>query len=1054
MKEKYDDELEFERDLVSLLTSQKGWRDGVLKYKTEKELIQNWADILFKNNRSTDRLGNYPLTPTEMDQIITQISQLRTPLKLNGFINGKVVTIKRDNPDDIDHLGKTVSLKIYDRNEIAGGQSIYQIAEQPVFSKKSNYLPDRRGDLMLLINGMPLIHIELKKSGVPISQAQNQIQKYSEEGIFAGLFSLIQVFVAMTPEEMTYFANPGPEGKFNKKFYFRWENFNNEIINDWRLIADQFLSIPMAHQLIGFYTVADDNDGILKVMRSYQYFASNAISDMVSKVSKAGWDAKKNMRGGYIWHTTGSGKTLTSFKSAQLIANSKDADKVVFLMDRVELGTQSLNEYRGFADDFDDVQATESTDVLRSKLKSDDLNETLIVTSIQKMSRLDANDPDTKADIEKIRKKRLVIIIDECHRSVFGDMLQQIQDTFPNGLMFGFTGTPIQKENEKKDNTTSSIFGNELHRYSISDGIRDKNVLGFDTYKVETFKEHDVRQAVALEQAKAKTVEEALGDERKKGVFYKFMNDIPMASLDNKAKSIESYIPKTQYQQEEHRLMVCENILENWVEVSRNSKYHAILATSSISEACEYYRLLKRLMNDVSKNYPQLRITALFDPHTDNQGDDTVKEEAIAEMLDDYNQMYGLTYTIPTYDKFKKDVSNRLAHKKPYRTIRNDLGTTLDILIVVNQMLTGFDSAWVNTLHLDKVLEYEGIVQAFSRTNRLNDNDKPHGIIYYYRYPNTMELNVKEAFRVYSGDKTYGIFVDKLENNLQKMNHLFREIKSIFESNGIKDFSRNPTDKADIEKFVLNFNNLCMVIESSKIQGFRWNKNTYEFEHEDGTTSSVSLDFDENLFEVLRQRYRELFSGSGGGGGGTNEIPPYDLNPSLITTSAEKINYEYMNSNFKKYIKEIQLYGPDGKAARDILTALRQSFASLSQEDQKLANIIINDIQRGNITISENESLTDLINKYRTSKRDKAIHSFCEKWFIPEDDFRLFADSYTSLAKINEYGNFDKLMDTVDKPKLVEKLSNERGKKIAPFVALRELRRTITNFVVSGCMEE
>ena len=198
-----------------------------------------------------------------------------------------------------------------------------------------------------------------------VSQAYNQIEKYSHEGIFTELFSLIQVFVATEPEETVYFANPGPDGKFNKDFYFHWADFNNEPINNWKDIASSLLSIPMAHQLIGFYTVADDTDGVLKVMRSYQYFAANAISD---KISKTDWK-RNDLLGGYIWHTTGSGKTMTSFKSAQLIANSKDADKVIFLMDRIELGTQSLKEYKGFASDNEDVQATENTGVLVTKLK-------------------------------------------------------------------------------------------------------------------------------------------------------------------------------------------------------------------------------------------------------------------------------------------------------------------------------------------------------------------------------------------------------------------------------------------------------------------------------------------------------------------------------------------------------------------------------------------------------------------------------------------------------------------------------------------------------------
>ena len=443
----FTSEADFEKAVVELLPK-KGWEPKVLKNYTEEQLLQNWADILFENNRSIDRLNDYPLTKDEMGQIIEQIAQLRTPLKLNSFINGGSVTIKRDNPDDKLHFGKEVSLKIYDRREIAAGQSRYQIVEQPVFSTKSPILNSRRGDLMLLINGMPVIHIELKKSGIPVSQAYHQIEKYAHEGVYTGIFSLVQIFVAMNPEETLYFANPGPEGKFNSDFYFHWADFNNEPINDWKQICSTLLSIPMAHQLIGFYTVADDLDGILKVMRSYQYFAASAISD---KVAKANWEGNEQL-GGYIWHTTGSGKTMTSFKSAQLIAASKDADKVVFLMDRIELGTQSLKQYRGFADDDESVQATENTGVLKQKLKSNKLDEVLIVTSIQKMSNIkdEADGGMNAADLKQMQSKRIVFIIDECHRSTFGDMLYTIKQTFPKAMFFGFTGTPIHEENKKK----------------------------------------------------------------------------------------------------------------------------------------------------------------------------------------------------------------------------------------------------------------------------------------------------------------------------------------------------------------------------------------------------------------------------------------------------------------------------------------------------------------------------------------------------------------------------------------------------------------------------
>lgn len=561
----FEQEAAFEAALINLLTEKYGWEPEILRYKTEEDLIQNWKHILFENNRDVDRLNDIPLTDGEMQQILDQITRLRTPLKLNGFINGKTVAIKRDNPADELHFGKEVSLKIYDRQEIAAGQSRYQIAQQPVFKARSSVLPNRRGDFMLLINGMPLIHCELKRSGVDVSQAYNQIEKYSHEGVFSGLFALVQIFIAMQPDEAVYFANPGPDGNFNKDFYFHWADANNEPLNDWKDIAQYLLSIPMAHQLIGFYTVADDTDGILKVMRSYQYYAASRIT---SRVAMRRW-ADKDQHGGYIWHTTGSGKTLTSFKSAQLIAASRDADKVVFLMDRVELGTQSLLDYRGFADDSESVQATENTDILVGKLKSDDPANTLIVTSIQKMSRVEEDNGYNTRDIEIIRDKRLVFIIDEAHRDVFGEMLRTIKDTFPNAMFFGFTGTPIHDENQKKMSTTSDVFGNELHRYSIADGIRDKNVLGFDPYMVPTYKDRELRKAVALEKAKAATEAEALGDPTKKKVYLHYMDHtkVPMAGFTqadgNYLKGIEDFIPASQYEREEHQNAVVDDILGN-----------------------------------------------------------------------------------------------------------------------------------------------------------------------------------------------------------------------------------------------------------------------------------------------------------------------------------------------------------------------------------------------------------------------------------------------------------------------------------------------------------
>lgn len=322
----YNDELLFEQDFVKYLYTACGWEKNIIKNPTEEDLIVNWAQILFDNNKDADHLNGHPLTKGEMQQIVSIVDSLKSPYKLNQFINGGSVTINRDNPDDPNNLGKPITLKIYSRNEIAAGSSRYQIVEQPRFKTTNNVYPTRRGDVMLLINGMPVYHIELKKSNVDISQAERQIEKYMVNNAFSGLFSLIQVFIAMNPEDAVYFANPGPQGKFNPLYYFHWTDSQNNYIREWNKFAHSLLMIPRAHEIIGFYTVPDGSDGILKVLRPYQIYAAE---DIFNKVSAAHW-TKQEQKAGYVWHTTGSGKTLTSFKTAQLISNTNIADKVVF----------------------------------------------------------------------------------------------------------------------------------------------------------------------------------------------------------------------------------------------------------------------------------------------------------------------------------------------------------------------------------------------------------------------------------------------------------------------------------------------------------------------------------------------------------------------------------------------------------------------------------------------------------------------------------------------------------------------------------------------------
>ncbi|WP_122821176.1 type I restriction endonuclease subunit R, EcoR124 family [Varibaculum vaginae] len=1031
MAKTFSDEKQFEDAVIEVL-QRNGWTE-VLDYPSEEKLLDNWARILFENNRSQDRLGDVPLTSTEMDQIIEQILALRTPLGLNEFINGRTVAITRDAPEAA-NFGVEVSLKIYDRLEIAGGQSRYQIARQPRYKASNKILPPRRGDLVLLINGMPVIHIELKRSGVPVSQAYHQIEKYAHEDIFTGLFSLVQVFVAMTPDQTRYFANPGPDGVFNQDFYFQWADFDNEPINQWDQVIRSLLAIPMAHQLIGFYTVVDRAAGVLMVMRSYQYNAANRIADRV--LQKVWGDNEQ--RGGYIWHTTGSGKTVTSFKTAQLIADSKNADKVIFLLDRIELGTQSLKNYRSYGGDAIEVAETSSTQQLLTKLK-DDLS-VLIVTSIQKMSMLDVDEVLAADDVAALRRKRIVFVVDEAHRSTFGEMLMRIKKTLPDALFFGFTGTPIHDENQRKHSTTATLFGDELHRYSIADGIRDKNVLGFDPEMVETYRARDLRKQVALQQARAIDEAEVFSDPQKTKIFNRFMDkkQVPMARATNSAgktvRGIEDYLPTSQYERAEHREAVVTDIMENWVALSLNSKFHALFATSSIPEAIEYYRIF-------TSNYPRLAVTALFDPNIDNTGDTQLfKEDGLVEVLSDYNARFGQNFSMSTYDKFKTDVAARLAHKEPHNGRDFTPDKQINLLIVVDQMLTGFDSKWLNTLYLDKVLAYENIIQAFSRTNRIFGPDKPFGSIRYYRRPYTMKENIDKAVELYSGQKPMGLFVEHLDRHLEKINDCFSKIRRLFAAD---DFAELPESEADQGEFAKLFSALYHELQAASIQGFSWDKTEYHFSD---PSRVIAVEITENDYLTFLQRYKELTEDTGGGGDEGGD-PPFDIDTHITHIDTDRIDADYLNSKFTKYIRARE-EGVPADELKALLEEVHRSFARLSREDQIFANLWLHDVTAGEASLVEGKTVEDYINDYKQTHQERQIDQLVTALGVDAAQVRALLTAHVTEANLDEYGRFTSVKESVDLAQAKRYLEHREGRSMSPFLVNREVEKLLRAFIL------
>ena len=688
---------------------------------------------------------------------------------------------------------------------------------------------------------------------------------------------------------------------------------------------------------------------------------------------------------------------------------------MIFLLDRIELGEQSLFEYKNFSDNENDVQETENRAILLTKLKSKQDCDCLIVTSIQKMSNIKVEEGENEADIEQIGGKRLVFIIDEAHRTTFGDMLLTIKHTFPNALFFGFTGTPIEEENAKKNSTTATVFGNELHRYSIADGIRDENVLGFHPFHIRTFKDGDLRRAVALQEAKAADESEVFTDDKKKKIYNQFMNDVPMAgdyASDGKyQKGIEDYVPNVQYQTAEHVNAVIDDMLENWQRLSQGKKYHAIFATSSIPEAVNYYRLIKARNSG-------LKLTALFDPNILNDGQGSDKEEWIAEILADYNAQFDTSFGYASYAKFKTDLSDRLSHINTYKRIKPD--EQLDLLIVVDQMLTGFDSKWLNTLYLDKILDYASLIQAFSRTNRLCDKtDKPFGLIRYYRKPHTMQRNIERAVKLYSGDRPMGLFVDNLDKVIDKMNVCFAEIADIFKRAGVADFATNPDDATACAKFVKLFNQLNDHLQAARLLGFVWEKLSYDVEQEDDSMITATLDFDQETYDKLLARYKDLFKEEPGGGGGSDEVP-FDLRSYINEIETDRIDQEYMNDRFTKWLKAI---GSMEEASA--LEELHHSFATLSKEEQKFAELFLHDVQSGDIQLDPSLALSDYITDYKQKDANDKVVKVIKDLGLDGNLLRaILARKYT--RENLDLGRLNSLKATVDREKAKVYFNEER----------------------------
>lgn len=974
---KSSSELEFERSVIKSLEDN-GWHyRHDLSNKTEDALLTNWREMLFQRNR--DRLKDQPLTDEEFEQIKSQIFAINSPLEAARFLSsGQVMFSRQQNGQMSD-----IILECFWAHDVAGGKNSYEVVNQITRKKSRSTGRDHRFDVTLLISGIPVIHLELKREGVSIQQAYWQIRDYMANGDFGGFYSLVQIFGILNGDDSRYFARPVDHKSFNPAFCFGWaDEKTNQPINESSQFIKHALRVPMGHKLMSLYTIADKPKGVLKVLRSYQIYAVENILDRLRKTRFNG--AESDVLGGYVWHTTGSGKTMTSFKAAQLASQLKNVDKVIFLADRNELVKQTVTEYSGFVDDEDEVTATKNSNKLLSALQNKD--QRLIVTSIQKM--------DNVAKLgkqKKLENTQMVFIVDEAHRSTAGEMLIHIRETYPTAVWFGFTGTPIF-DAQNKNTKTSDLFGDPLHIYSVADGILDENVLGFDVRPYYPIPPSKLRRAVA-----------EWKDPEYGEIYQTWLNKKKVSDLE-----IEQELSKDFYNKDEWVTQVSEHILEVWQQNSFNRKFSAMLAVNDIRSANRYFKALK-------DNPLGLKIAVIYDPNGDyNEGsfeDTSDLENAIIH----YNQQFGTNFGLDSVPQYKDDLMARLARRDEFKRISTDEPEKqLDLVIVVWQLLTGFDAPYLNTLYLDKVLDYANLIQAFSRTNRILGNAKPQGIIEYFRNPIQMAHNVEEAFKLYSNKQASGaFFVPSKTDNLAKINELFGEIRSLFpemvdtiSGEILPDFSHLPKDEENQKQFAKFFNEFEKTMIALRQQGFSWDK-TQEVE---------AVVFDESQYRTLQARYNDLDRSNRDP---SNKKPKFEIDPSLISGDSTLIDKDYL----MKLLNELTT--AQAEQIAEIEARIQSLFNQLRENDRLYAEQILADVKSRKIKKVENLSV--LLDQYRMTAEQNNISDFILLFGLDREYFqKLQAHHILGRDDWKDFGLLDNLIKTADIERVTRQFMQEK----------------------------
>ena len=909
--------------------------------KTEEDLWNNFKYILEQNNK--ERLNGEHLSDSEFEQVKNQL-QFSSFYKAGEWLvgeNGKVmVHVQRDT--------ERLHLVVMNHEHIAGGSSVYEVINQYRALADEDSRQNRRFDVTLMINGLPLIHIELKNKQHSYMDGFWQIKKYIGEGKFTGIFSAVQMFVISNGVDTRYFS-AASDADLNPKFISGWLDRENNPVSDYLDFAKSVLRIPEAHEMIARYTVLDEDAKRLILLRPYQIHAIEAIRD-----------ASKTGQSGYVWHTTGSGKTLTSYKATRnLLMDIPTIDKTIFLIDRKDLDTQTTMAFQAYANnDIIDVDETDNVFDLKRKLKSDDRQ--VIVTTIQKLQRLITKKlGEGTSEYNKIKNLKIAFVVDECHGAVTPGTKRELERFFRNSLWYGFTGTPRFAENAYPQmgdlpRTTEELYGKQLHKYTIQNAIHDNAVLGFQV-------EH------------------------------------------NGPKNMADETDSSVYESEAHMLSVLDVILNKsyhklGFQNGKGKTYEGLLTTSSIQMAQKYYDLLKRVKNgetelqiderikQVLPDFPKFAITYSI---TENEEGSHVNQQKMQESLDDYNEMFGTKYELAQIQGYNGNLNKRLARKDPKFQSRNE---QLDLVIVVDRLLTGFDAPCMSTIFIDRQpMGPHDLIQAFSRTNRIYDKNKTYGQIVTFQAPKLFKESVDNAVKLYSAGSTESALVaewDEIEPAFRKALKALRVSAETPEE--IPGMSRK--EKIVFIKMFQNFDKLFAQLKSFT----QYDDSMLE---EYGITQDEYEDYVAHYLNVKEEVQPKPDDPQGG-----DEEPTINMDYELMAYSHTKIDYEYIINLIQNIVtpSDDEEVAPEQRQKQ--IEEVKQYIGDLSKENPKVAALMSDLVC--DIEVDEDrykgKSIRNVIENMKHNCIEKVVSEFCITWCASKDDVMYAATHYRNGEIPNE----------------------------------------------------